>query len=354
MDTDGWKRIFTALPDTVLVWDAGGRIIRNNRSAGNSGDTVELPPPDQLAKAVRDRRAACVHGGDPTDPAPESIEMSCPKTDRRFQVTTTSLLDANGTYEGAVQVIRDVTPADREMHRRIHCEKRRAIERIAGGMAHEFNNILFPIMALAELTIMRLPSTSEAWHNLNKIYQSAARAGEIVRQMLAFSRVDPAAVADENAARIVHDAVKQISRGFSDTVSLQTEIQPDCGVVFVNAEKIRQAVSNLIVHAATGIAETGGRLVVSADRRRMESADAPAGLLPGDYVAVTIREFGGGDPNIPENRLFEPYPTKQSLTDGTGWLLAVAQEIVSRHAGAITIRAEASCETVYTIFLPRK
>ncbi len=354
MGTDEWKRIFTALPDTVFVWDAGDRIIRNNRSAGNSGDTGGLPPPDQLAKAVRDRRAACVHDGDSTVPTPESMEMSCPKTDRRFQVTTTPLLDANGKYEGAVQVIRDVTPADREMYRRIHCEKRKAIESIAGGMAHEFNNILFPIMAFAELTMMRLPPNSEAWRNLNKIYQSAARAREIVRQMLAFSRVEPAAAADENAAGIVHDAVKQISPDFSDTVSLQTEIQPDCGVVFVNAEKIRQAVSNLIIHAATGIAETGGRLVVAADRRRLESADAPAGLLPGDYVAVSIREFGGGDPNIPDNRVFEPYPTKRSLTDGTGWLLAVAQEIVFRHAGTITIRSEANRETVYTIFLPRK
>jgi CheY-like chemotaxis protein len=227
-----------------------------------------------------------------------------------------------------------------------------AIGRLAGGVAHDFNNLLTVILGRAELTRALLRPEDPLRRNIDLIHRTAARAAELTRQLLAFSRkqVLELVVLDLNA--VAADMQDMLQRMIGEDITLVTMLDPMLGRVQADRSQIEQVILNLVVNARDAMPH-GGRLTLETVNVAPSRDTAHSmGLRPGPSVMLSVSDTGVGIPRALQDRIFEPFFTTKEQGKGTGLGLATVYGIVKQSGGDIEVDSAPGRGTRFRIYLP--
>ena len=250
--------------------------------------------------------------------------------------------------KAAEQALRETEERLRQAH------KMEAVGRLAGGVAHDFNNVLTAIFGYSDLLRDQLPEGDPRRPDLDEIRRSAERAASLTRQLLAFSRkqVMQPRVLDLN--EVVANVEKLLRKLVGDDVLL--EVRRGAGIWRVKADpgQVEQVLMNLAANARDAMPE-GGRVVIATGNVAMTDDDVVAlpGLRPGDYVELSVTDTGVGMPEGIRGNIFEPFFTTKDQGKGTGLGLATVYGIVKQTGGGVYVKSEEGLGTRFDIYLPR-
>jgi two-component system, cell cycle sensor histidine kinase and response regulator CckA len=229
-------------------------------------------------------------------------------------------------------------------------QKLEALGRLAGGVAHDFNNRLVIIMGYAEVLRNSLPPGSAGVDQANMVLSSSQRAAELTRQLLAYSRRQ----ALKPQAFLLNEAVDRmrvlLERLIGDDIELVTTLRAR-NPVFSDPGQIEQVILNLAFNARDAM-PNGGRLTLET-RDVAVGPGAELGLAAGTYVALIVRDTGTGIPQEIVPRIFEPFFTTKEVGKGTGLGLATVEGIVRQSGGAVQVETSEPGGTTFSVFLPR-
>jgi PAS domain S-box-containing protein len=241
-----------------------------------------------------------------------------------------------------------------QLERRLQrVQKLEALGTLAGGIAHDFNNVLAAITGNVSLAISELPPTTPALTSLYEIQRSAARATDLVRQILAFSRQDAPHRRPTRIEPIISEAARLLRASVPTLIDIQTECAPDLPVASADPTQIHQVVMNLGVNAAQAIGPRAGviRFTLDSITSPQDVATAIA-LPPGRYLRLRVADSGCGMDRATMERIFDPFFTTKPAGQGTGLGLSVVHGIVQTHEGVITVDSTPGVGTTFQVFFP--
>ena len=262
--------------------------------------------------------------------------------------------DSNGNIVNYVQVTQDVTKEVELQNQLVQAQKLEAIGTLAGGIAHDFNNILFAITGFTELAMLDLPADSRARSNLERVMHAARRSGDMIKQILAFSRQGENEVTAIDLMPLVKEGLKFLRAAIPTTIELSQKIGPNLGKVIADPTQIHQVLMNLCVNASHAIKDNKGTISVELSEVELKAdftTDNPP-LVPGKHLRLTVTDTGVGIPSEIVDKIFDPYFTTKDAGKGTGLGLSVVHGIVEKHKGAITITSELGKGSTFNVFLP--
>jgi signal transduction histidine kinase len=236
-----------------------------------------------------------------------------------------------------------------------HAQKIETVGTLAGGVAHEFNNILQPIILYTELAMDELPAQSPAWSDLERVIVGARRAKDLIQQILTFSRhsgweeFEPINLADT-----VAEALQMLRALMPASIDIQEELDTQCAPVLADAFQLRQVVVNLCNNASQAIGNVEGRVRVTVmDVNVNDSlARSYSHLKIGRYVKLSVTDDGEGMNSVTMERMFEPFYTTRDIGEGTGLGMSVVHGIVTAHNGEIIVESEVGKGTTIDVYLP--
>ncbi|MFH2053684.1 MAG: transporter substrate-binding domain-containing protein [bacterium] len=244
---------------------------------------------------------------------------------------------------------------DREAMQRqlLQAQKMEAVGQLAGGVAHDFNNILQAIMGYTQILIEERPAGSPVPEELAEIFKGAERAASLTRQLLAFSRrqvMQPESL-DLNA--LIDNLLKMLRRLIGEHLRLEWLPGNNLGAVYADAGMIEQVVVNLCVNARDAMAG-GGTLIIETQNVLIDSdyCESHAWAQPGRYVLLSVTDTGCGIPAPDLQRIFEPFYTTKEEGRGTGLGLATVYGIVKQHEGMVNAYSEVGKGTTVKVYLP--
>lgn len=232
-------------------------------------------------------------------------------------------------------------------------QKMDAIGRLAGGVAHDFNNILSIILGYDEILLSQTPKDAPAYTRLKAIQDASLRAADLVNQLLAFSRkqiIQPKVI-DLNA--VVSDLHRMLGRLIDDSISLTTMAKTASCHIMADRGQMEQVLLNLVVNARDAMPQ-GGTLTIQTDVVTL-SADQiqdPQNLTPGRYVKLTVTDTGIGMDTETQEQIFEPFFTTKAIGEGTGLGLSTVYGIVRQANGHVMVTSTPNEGTTFEICLP--
>lgn len=354
--------ILQAAQDAIVTMDANLNIREFNAAAeqmfGYSrmnilGRNVELLlPPDERAAQLARLAEYLSTGGGPL--AGRQLEMTGLRADgSEFPVDLTVARVGGDNRAAITGFIRDITERRALEEQLRRSQKLEAIGRLAGGVAHDFNNILMSIMGSADLLLMELPGGDPARDETNEIKQSVQRGAALTRQLLAFSRRQATSPRLFVLGDVVGGMETMLRRLIGPEIDLQIMRGSTPATVIADPAQIEQVVLNLVINARDAMPE-GGRLMVKVDEIDL---DETAGLTQvegraGRYGRLSVADTGTGIDERTRARLFEPFFTTKEQGKGTGLGLSIVYGIVKQSGGYITVTSEPGRGATFLIYLP--
>jgi signal transduction histidine kinase/CheY-like chemotaxis protein len=348
---EDWKRlerVMHALPEGVLLLDAGNRLsLTNNRA-------------DELLPLVSEARRGNVleHiGGVSIDEllarrAGDLTELTVPGTPPR--VFTVSAAHTAGKAAGeaeTVVVIREVTEEREREARANQQEKLALIGQLAGGVAHDFNNLLAVILNYSDF-VRDDVQTESVRDDIDQIKEAARRAAELTKQLLAFSRREMISPRVFDLDRLVANMNRMMLRTLGEQIVFRTIPSPDPLPVKADPSRIEQVLMNLLVNARDAMPK-GGTITVESSLLELDAqAAASLTLPPGPYGVISVRDTGTGMPAEVMTHVFEPFFTTKERGKGTGLGLATAYGIVKQVGGHISVESTPGAGTTFQVMLP--
>ena len=262
------------------------------------------------------------------------------------------LKDAAGATSSYLIFFRDITHAVKLEQTLRQMERTEALGRLAGGVAHDMNNILLPIIVNAELLLDEEKPDSPRQALLKNILQAAYRQRDLVKRILSFTRQKAQSLAPIRMKPLVAEALKLIKPSLPASIEMRYAADRSKDIVSGDSTEIHELVTNLCTNAVDAMAERGGVLEVSLAGVDLEEKDPLLDLSPGPYVKLTVRDTGCGIPPDHLNRIFDPFFTTKEVGKGTGIGLSVVRGIVNSHRGGITVDSEVGRGTDVSVFLP--
>ena len=238
-----------------------------------------------------------------------------------------------------------------------HAQKMEAVGELAGGVAHDFNNMLFAILTTVELLQLHLRENGKDNQDdldlLGQITSAVDKASDLTGQLLAFGRKQATRPKVLGVNDLIADGVRMFRRMVSEDVSIRTLSSPKPCRVWADPTQLSQVLMNLVVNARDAMSD-GGELTIEAANVDLDEAYTAAhvGVKPGEYVCLRVRDTGCGMDEEIRNRMFEPFYTTKPVGKGSGLGLAVVYGIVEQTGGHITVDTEPGKGTTISVLLP--
>jgi len=271
------------------------------------------------------------------------------------EATISPIKDAQGRITSYVAVKRDVTHEVALQLQFLQAQKMEAVGRLAGGVAHDFNNRLTAITGYGELCIRRLPEGDPLRRHMEEILKAADRATTLTRQLLAFSRKQVLETILLDLNELLTNIHDMLHRVIGEDVNLVILLEPTpLWPIKADPGQIEQVLLNLAVNARDAM-PLGGQLTIRTANRTVDETFARqhVGMTPGDYVQLSVADTGSGMTDEVKSHLFEPFFTTKEGGKGTGLGLATSYGIVKQSNGQIVVASKPDAGTTFDIYLPR-
>lgn len=258
-------------------------------------------------------------------------------------------------YEGQVVgiegVLKDITER-RDLESQLQqVQKLEAVGTLAGGVAHDFNNILTAIRGSLDLSLLMVGQTHPVWKNLQQIEKAVTRAADLTRQLLFFSRKQPIETVPISLNQSVDSILKIIERLIGENISITVDLIPELRPVMADRGTIEQVIMNLLINARDAMPE-GGKIIIRTQNVFIDEGYARAHpyARTGEFVCLSIADTGTGMDSETVKHIFEPFFTTKEQGKGTGLGLAVVYGIVKQHKGWITVDSRLDAGTVFRVY----
>jgi PAS domain S-box-containing protein len=363
------RTLINAVPDIICFKDGEGRWLE-----ANEADLLLFQLNNVDYRGKKDSELA-----NSTHPCFRDAFLGCEQTDEKawrkgvissqeeviptpdgqiktLDVIKVPLFHANGSRKGLIVLGRDLTEARKLQAKLQKAEKMEAIGMLAGGVAHDLNNILSGIINYPELLLLKLPETSELRKPLEAIHNSGIRASEIVADLLTVARGVTVAREPANINTLIREycdspEYRKLETRHPD-VRIITELDPEVLNISCSPVHIRKCLMNLITNAAESIKGRGTVVVSSRNAYVDRSFAGDEDMKKGEYVVVTVADNGKGIEKENLDHIFEPFYTKKKMgMSGTGLGLTVVWNAVKDHEGRITVES-GDQGTSFTIYFP--
>jgi hypothetical protein len=339
------------LDGTITSWNKGAERIYGYAPEEVIGKHISLlapgDRPDEIPKILRKiaRGESIEHF--------ESVRVTKDGRQLDVSISVSPLRDAKGEIIGASAIARDITAQKRAESQLHQSQKMEAIGRLAGGVAHDFNNILGIINACTEFLRDRLDPVAEPSRYVENITKTVERGSALTRQLLAFSRTP----AIQPCILDLNERLKDISRLLrplmGDDVEVLIVSRSPSAVVEADPGQLDQILVNLAVNARDAMPR-GGKFILETRAEKFDEAFAEQhqAMAAGKYVLLAVSDTGSGMDEATVSRIFEPFFTTKEMGKGTGLGLSTVYGIVKQSAGHIMVYSEPGHGTTFKIYLP--
>jgi PAS domain S-box-containing protein len=273
--------------------------------------------------------------------------------ERMIAWNNTVLRDAAGRPIGTLSIGEDITERRSLELQLRQAQKMEAVGRLAGGVAHDFNNMLTAIFGYAEMIAEEFPEDSPVREDIGEIRKAAMRAASLTRQLLAFSRQQVLEPVILNPNDLVQDLDKMLHRLIGEDVELRLSLAPDVANVRADPGQLQQVIMNLVVNARDAMPQ-GGKLLIETANADLDAAYVQEHLpvVPGAYVRLSVSDTGVGMTADILSHIFEPFFTTKETGKGTGLGLSTVYGIVKQSGGYVWAYSEPGRGTTFKIYLP--
>ncbi|HTZ21799.1 MAG TPA: ATP-binding protein [Opitutaceae bacterium] len=349
------RAVFQAIPDLLFRVDHQGVILAVK--AGVTSDLL-LEPRLLIGRRIQDvpfesasRQLQTAIAQVVQEKKPITVEYSLTRQGQEYiyEARLAPALDNQ-----IVIIIRNNTERKRLEEQLRQSQKMEAFGQLAGGVAHDFNNILTVIQGNVSLLQAPQLSAADRAAAISETLRAAERAGNLTRQLLTFSRRQPIQLRDTDANEIVANMTRMLQRIIGEHIILETRYAPGGAPVRADSGMLEQALMNLAVNSRDAMPE-GGRLTLETAAITLTAADVlnRPKARPGAFVRLRVIDTGCGIAPEYRSHLFEPFFTTKEVGKGTGLGLATVFGIVEQHAGWIEVESQTGAGTTFSLFLPR-
>jgi two-component system, cell cycle sensor histidine kinase and response regulator CckA len=365
-----FARFFNSTPMAIAILDEHGRVQRSNaafarllpqalQKAGDGDEDAASPWPLFTGMSARDREAlegaieAALDGRSDIKPVDVGFEEGSGAGVRsaRFFVSP----DEHAGRKAAMIYALDTTEQRKLLEDIAQSQKMQAVGQLAGGVAHDFNNMLTAIIGYSDLLLASHRPTDPSFQDIMQIKQTANRAAGLTRQLLAFSRRQTLRPQVLQLGDALSELQILLRRLVGEKVELDLRHGRDLWLVKADINQFEQVVINLVVNARDAMPESGGKVQIRT--RNVSAAECAdfkeAELTPADYVLVEVEDSGSGIPPEVKEKIFEPFFTTKAVGEGTGLGLSMVYGILKQSGGFVFVDSEVGKGTTFRIFLPR-
>ncbi|WP_210484651.1 cell cycle histidine kinase CckA [Microvirga antarctica] len=358
-----FARFFNNTPIAIATVNRHGRILQANapftRLFGTLPRTGEGGEGPLIAHAFRDGEGAQVAAalkaaGDSRSEVPPLELHTAGEKGGSVRVWVTPVSDNAADGEAAILYAFDTTDFRKVEEQLAQSQKMNAVGQLAGGVAHDFNNVLQAIIGYSDLLLANHRPTDPSFQDIMQIKQNANRAASLVRQLLAFSRRQTLRPEVLNLNDRLYELSMLLKRLLGERVELDLSHGRDLWFVKADVNQFEQVVVNLAVNARDAMPD-GGKLVIRTTNVSASEAARlhVSGMPPADYVVVEVSDSGTGmTPDVIE-KIFEPFFTTKEMGKGTGLGLSTVFGIVKQSGGFIDVDSTLGQGTVFRIYMPR-
>ncbi|WP_417680449.1 cell cycle histidine kinase CckA [Roseibium sp.] len=357
-----FARFFNNTPIAIASLDKEGRVLRTNapflRLFGAIDLNEESPKleayvaesgREELSKALK----AAANGIGEISPI--DIPLSAGNDPRSATFYVSAVQEGEGDGEAAIVYALETTQQRALEAQFAQSQKMQAIGQLAGGVAHDFNNVLTAIIGFSDLLLASHRPTDPSFQDIMNIKQNANRAAGLVRQLLAFSRRQTLRPQRLELNDVLADLSILLDRLLGEKVELKVIHGRDLWPVMADLNQLEQVIVNLAVNAGDAMPD-GGRLTISTKNvSEAESTqfDNTRGMPPGEYTLVEVEDTGTGMPPEVMEKIFDPFFSTKEVGKGTGLGLSTVYGIVKQTGGFIFCTSEVGSGTTFRLFLPR-
>ncbi len=282
-----------------------------------------------------------------------AYEVVNPKDNRNYSVSNSPVCNSDGTVS-KLTIFRDITKI-KAMEKQINqSQKMESIGTLAGGIAHNFNNMLGIILGNSELAKSNIPDNISANNNIDRIRTACLRAKEMVKQILAFSGQTNAALQPLTIGPIIAESLKLIRPIIPATIEIRRDISTELRAVLADSAQLNQIVLHLCTNAAHSMKDKGGLLEVNLKNVALDKITMKDyhGLGPGNYVELNVRDTGCGIDKKAIDQIYDPFFTTKEIGEGSGMGLSIIHGIVKEHNGDILVHSEPEKGTSFHVLFP--
>jgi PAS domain S-box-containing protein len=273
----------------------------------------------------------------------------------RFTLETVELLEGIASHIGAALMRKQAEEEQIKLQSQlVQAQKMESVGRLAGGVAHDFNNMLAVILGYTEIAMDQVNTAQPLFAALREIRKAAERSADLTRQLLAFARKQTIAPRVLDLNETVDGMLKMLRRLIGEDIDLVWKPGRNLGPVKVDPSQIDQLLANLCVNARDAILGVG-RVTIETDAAAFDEAYCAdhAGFVPGEYVLLAVSDNGCGMDQETLGHLFEPFFTTKSVGKGTGLGLATVYGMVQQNNGFVNVYSEPGQGTTFRVYLPR-
>lgn len=272
----------------------------------------------------------------------------------------TPVFSESGDIINFVGVKHDITRTLELEEQTRQSQRIESLGRLAGGVAHDINNMLFPILGHTDLLLQDLPKSSLYREPIEEVHKAAEKIRDLVRQLLAFGRKQTLEMGPADLNHIISNFEKLLRKTIREDVSMEIVRDPDLPLVMADIGQVEQIIMNLVVNAHLAM-PNGGRLRIETGTGQMPGMPGrarggpegkPAGKQPTDCAFIRITDNGQGMDDRTRSRIFEPFFTTRPEGQGTGLGLSTVYGIVKQHQGQIRVQSEPGKGSCFTVSLP--
>ncbi|MDQ0509406.1 two-component system cell cycle sensor histidine kinase/response regulator CckA [Angulomicrobium amanitiforme] len=353
-----FARFFHNSPIAIATVDGEGRIVRANAEfarhfGGREGERRRIA--DVVTGASRAALEAAVASA-VTGLAPEAPVDTTDGREggRSVRFYLSPVQDGESGSEAAIVYAIDTTEQRALEAQFAQSQKMQAVGQLAGGVAHDFNNVLTAIIGYSDLLLANSRPTDPSFQDVMQIKQNANRAAGLVRQLLAFSRRQTLRPQVLSLGEVMSDLSMLLRRLLGETIKLEVKEGRDLWPVKADLNQFEQVIINLAVNARDAMPEGGALTIRTANVPAVDAARyAEAGLPPADHVLVEVADNGTGIPPGIIDKIFEPFFSTKEVGKGTGLGLSTVYGIVKQTGGTLQVESEVGRGSVFRVFLPR-